>query len=825
MLHTFRLLKTAATLSVILILVSLFAGLIYLNQIGFPGQYGQWVRDQLAHRGIHLEFTSLRYSLEKGLVATEVAFFEEAHSEKPLLSAQEVVLDLDRTKALRGIFRLRSIEILNGEAELPVENSDHFVKASTITGTVFLGTPGRLEVREANGIIQGIQVTLTADLKLPDPDEDAPHEPESPNLILSTTLHELTQWQWAPASPPTLSLSLRGDLTKQEKTATSFHFEAQNLTRNHYHIQKLKVDGDLKSNTVTFDQIFVQDASGAARAKADWHLTRGEGRFTLDSTLHFQEFLSSCFQITISDKLILQSSPTVRAAGRVKGLPDGQVSVQAQGEIETEKLQFLETSYHDLTSTFSWSDGDLFLRDLDVAHQGGRVTGDILAKGPLVTFELTSTVPVTAFRPFIRRESHLEKLLKQFTFSPESKVALTTFGTLSRKDLRDWAASGQLQMKNFNYKGTAFHYASLQYQFVPGKMLFSKLRALLDDRSEPARTRFKGQASKEIHADRITYDQLTRFTSIDNLRGQVWPTPVIRAFAPKVAKHILENYRFHETPTLAMQGRFAGKKEEQDQSVFSVAVRTSGQTDYPFLGQDLPLQDLSADLIVEGFQIDIKNLSFQTMSGSATGQVLVKTPPQKKTAYRGSIKFDNLSFPELSQIYQLEEEEKGSLTGSIDFYGQEGDARNFNADGVLGISKGNLVSLPVLGPLSPLIAGVLGDKRMGYERAKEASATFAVRKGILQTKNFVAASRSIILTGEGWINLYTEKIDMIVRVNAKGLLGLLAAPLTPFKGIFQFRGTGNYSEPKWRSSPFTKPPKGEEDPIFQKAGRALIVPE
>ena len=191
----------------------------------------------------------------------------------------------------------------------------------------------------------------------------------------------------------------------------------------------------------------------------------------------------------------------------------------------------------------------------------------------------------------------------------------------------------------------------------------------------------------------------------------------------------------------------------------------------------------------------------------------------------GAIKWDDISFRELSRVYEFDDEEKGVLTGSIDFRGTAAGVRSFNAEGLIAIDGGNLVSLPILGPLSPIIAGLLGDKRMGYERAKDAAAHFAVIDGILQTKDFVAISTNITLTGEGWIDLLSEKLDMTIRVNARGLLGFLTLPLQPLKGIFQFRGTGIYSKPKWRSSPFTRPAKGKNDPIYQRPGKAEIIPE
>jgi hypothetical protein len=189
------------------------------------------------------------------------------------------------------------------------------------------------------------------------------------------------------------------------------------------------------------------------------------------------------------------------------------------------------------------------------------------------------------------------------------------------------------------------------------------------------------------------------------------------------------------------------------------------------------------------------------------------------TRYQGELQWDRISFPELSKVYRFDEVEEGTLNGRINFSGGGGEIRNFNARGALGLRQGNLASLPVLGPLSPLMAGILGDKRMGYERAKDASASFIVKKGVWQSNDIVAESASIVLTGDGRIDLGNNKMDMTIRVNARGLLGIIAIPLTPFKGLFQFRGTGLFTEPLWKMSPFTKPRKGNDDAIFNALGK------
>jgi len=823
--HAFRFAKTILMIIFGVIFLGTVCGTIYLNKVGFPGQYGNWLKSQLSDKGLHLTFETLHYDLRRGLVATDVGFYAQAGDGKPMLEAKEVIIDLDKTKALRGKLRLRKLEILDGTAKIPVDENGRIVTANGINGALIITDNDRAQIDDASGLIEGIRVSFSTDLKLQDLKKPDPkdRDPNQSNKILSIVLDELALWTMENDSPPELTFSTRGELNNPERMSTRFSLEAQNIARKDYQLNRLAIAGDFKGQLVTLDQILLEDASGAAAGKADWSILRRESRFDLTSTLQLQAFLKSCFGIVVLDNLTLTDAPLIDVVGTFSAPLGKPFSVKAVGNARINRFQFLDSPYEGLSSEFSWQDGDLYLRDLKVRHANGQLEGEILAQNSLVRYDLKSTLPLEAFRPFIEPGGGLDAAVSTLKFYENSTIAVNAIGSINRNNLKDWAASGKVSLRDFTFRGTSMHHLSCDYNFIPGEAEFSEISGLLNDEKEKARSRFRAASSEAVFADRVLYNTESRITTINNLRGNLWPTPVIRIFAPKTAQHLEENYRFHQPPTVVLNGTFAGRPNERHNTNFSVALRTRGQTDYPFLGEILPLNNVNADVMVIGTQITIKNLAFATLGGTASGAVFVDAGDN--TAYRGAIKWDSLSFPEISRVYQFKEEEKGTLTGSIDFRGSDGGIRQFNADGLIGIRSGNLVSLPVLGPLSPIIAGVLGDKRMGYEHAKDASATFAIRKGVLQTQDFVAVSTNITLTGDGWIDLASERMDMTVRLNARGPLGFLTLPLQPFKGIFQFRGTGDYSQPNWKSSPFTRPAQGQKDPLFLKAGKARVVPE
>ena len=131
----------------------------------------------------------------------------------------------------------------------------------------------------------------------------------------------------------------------------------------------------------------------------------------------------------------------------------------------------------------------------------------------------------------------------------------------------------------------------------------------------------------------------------------------------------------------------------------------------------------------------------------------------------------------------------------------------------------------MFGPLSGVISKVLDDKRAGFERAKSAFCTFDIREGILRTRDFQSATSSLTFTGDGEVDLDKKAIDFTIRLNARGLLGLITLPLRPFYGLFQFRGTGNFEKTVWENVHFTSPPAEQNNLLLEPPPKAQVIEE
>ena len=131
-------------------------------------------------------------------------------------------------------------------------------------------------------------------------------------------------------------------------------------------------------------------------------------------------------------------------------------------------------------------------------REGDHLSGNIMRQGDQVRFDLMSSLPLKAFKPFIKADGPLEEALSHVTFSENSTIALDVIGTLYLGDRTDWSATGTVLLNDLTYEGTRFHHLATSYQIAPDKAEFFDIEGLLNDDQESIRRRYKSAASDPI---------------------------------------------------------------------------------------------------------------------------------------------------------------------------------------------------------------------------------------------------------------------------------------------------------------------------------------
>ena len=114
-------------------------------------------------------------------------------------------------------------------------------------------------------------------------------------------------------------------------------------------------------------------------------------------------------------------------------------------------------------------------------------------------------------------------------------------------------------------------------------------------------------------------------------------------------------------------------------------------------------------------------------------------------------------------------------------------------DGSMRVEEGRVFAIPILGPLSEIINKIIPGA--GFQAARLATADFTVGDEKISTKNLKVEGAGFSLFGTGDIYFVADKMNMSVRLNARGLPGLV---LFPVSKLFEYVATGSLSKPEWR---------------------------
>jgi len=70
-----------------------------------------------------------------------------------------------------------------------------------------------------------------------------------------------------------------------------------------------------------------------------------------------------------------------------------------------------------------------------------------------------------------------------------------------------------------------------------------------------------------------------------------------------------------------------------------------------------------------------------------------------------------------------------------------------------------------------------------------------VAKEVINTKNLVIEGKGFSMYGSGDIHFMTSRLDMSMRINARGIPGIVFYPVSK---LFEYVSTGTVGEPAWR---------------------------
>ena len=520
-------------------------------------------------------------------------------------------------------------------------------------------------------------------------------------------------------------------------------------------------------------------------------------------------------------------------------------------KINLTKPKLKSAEFDSLSATIQYKDNQIAVADIIAKHPSGSLTGNVFTSKDYIHYDVISTADPYLYIPLLKSQG-LVDFLSTIKVNEKSKHYITARGQLNKKNRHDFHAEGEATLNNLVANGVEVDSVKSEYRLNGAGFLMENSRLVFDYKNYDLHKLFKGSSKGEATVSQAYVNTKEKTVTLKDIKARAHPAPIARMFHKGVADH-LEEYQFYEPPTITASGVFdIVSRPIKDQKLTFKAKLSCPDFDtrYKILDGNLLFRNFSADVNIIKNQVNVEKIRTHIFgNGIAQGNLAFTIPDEGLVFVSGDANWQNIDFKKVGITYNFDEIPKGKLRGNIQFSGRGDDISSYNTKtntmGTFALENGDLVSIPVLGPVSsiinPFISPLAGKNAMN-ERLKDISARFRLVKGVLITDDIQSLTPSLTFFGEGTLNLNNDQVDVTIRVNYRGLLGkamelggeLIKLPIKALRAVFlnkkpaeigliQVRGRGHYKDSSWKLVPFD-PPRNFDIPLF-KPGKALEIPQ
>lgn len=838
------------------LLSAVVAGAVYLGTDAFSRKWREFIIAQVAAHGLHLDFEGLTLNPFGGMVAREVRIFNGQKRERVLATVDRLNLDFDLGKLLENKVSIEELELSHANLSLPVDPQaadQTVIELKDLSARAFL-SDGRLEVRQAEGTLSGIKLSILGDLVLAPGKTDETTKPKPPSAMeglqmlrdqkgrIQKGLDWLKRFEFA--SAPRISLEVHAVAERPLETSARLFFEAQALNYQGYVCNELLAEAEFNAGIIDLTRLHLKDRTGEVNASATWRLNADDLRFRLTSSADLPHLAQTFLNSDNLREIVFYEPPHLALEGiwHVGGpLAQHKRPVHVTGRLECGRFSTRGAMFDGLSANIGVAPEGVYVRDALLQHSTGTLSAQALVHETQgCRYRIVLRMDPNAFLPFARQEQ-TRQIIRHFQFTPKSGIFLELEGSGPELDPQACLNRGRGVLDNFVYRGVPVVSLSADVEFQGPWQHYSNVKI----------RRTEGRAE----AARVDVDHEQDWVKLKGVKTKLDTVAIISCFASNVAQSV-SKYRFHNTNSVEMDGTIFWKAGEKND--FRVKFRDpEGSAHYEMLGEDYVINAPVGDLIFKGSQMSFdiggkvfgdpmvakgkvdlspssgdfsvllkaekfsypvfkKQVPFTSLTadvaqksnttaydvraGLLGGKFSLKgTLSDKKqpASYQGEMRVENVSFERFAQIYSQSNDTEGDLTGHFKFAGNLNDRNSLKGTGVGIILNGNLYSVPILGPLTPMLGAILPAKIKGYNIAKEANCTFEVADGYVMTHDFEALTSTFRILLDGRIDFIRDDLDMTAQVRVRGLPGIV---FLPFSELLEYRAEGSTMTPKWTSN-------------------------
>ena len=749
----------------------------YVNTRGFVRKWRTVLVEEIAKSGVPVTIGRLTLNPLHGLAARNVRVMDSRVHGRTLAVIDEVVLDINYSNLVHREAFINSIDLCAAALSLPLNPNDPKSECIDITGinARILLPPNQFCVAQAEADIHGLHITSSGRLMNPDKlnlraDDNSPGK--SAALRLNEALKALDRLKLE-GGKPVLELRFEGDLEKPGQIFAKAMFRSEKFSVNGKHtVKSMHVTATYSEGVARLEECSVADQRGALDASGMFNQATGETAFQVRSSLDAPGIVRAAGLAKDFDEVTFSSPPVVELHGEAN-LRTNRPGFHGKlmGHIDSGRIGIKNTVFDGATADFSWDGDRWYVRDARIQHPSGNLSFKAMRTPEAFRFSIDSQLHPAAILPLLPPETRALVARLEFERSPRLQVE----GISPSLNFDSVDLSGRLEVGAGSYRGVPVKSADVPFTFK-GKVLTCR--------------NFKVERTEGSGSGTLTYDCKDDVLNFEHVRTTLVPTDITSTFDRELTQTLSE-YRFKKRPALLLEGAIDCRKGRMNRNNVSINVDAAAGMDYVFVRRNLPFTRVKGNVVILDDRIKLNRVEGALFDGIVRADMDISLL-KAKGDYTARVRTENIDFPSVSKLYFSYDASTGKLTGMFDCSGKHDRAKEIKGVGNFAVTNGNVFAIPLFGPLSSVISGIVPG--VGYNVAHVGTCTFTMQDGVVETHDLNVAGRGFSMFGRGKLFIVDDKINFTVRMNAHGPAGVL---LTPVSRLLEYTADNTLSNPNW----------------------------
>lgn len=769
-----RFLTRLGITSSVVFLVPLVVAILWMRYWGLPDRVKGYVQKELEQQGLQVDFQKLLLDPSGGLLADRLTVYRGGEREQVWVQVDRVRIGIGWLSWWRGQPFIQSASIRNASLQIPLGPTES-IRLEEMSADVIFKIK-KIEVVDARARVLNFMLQLKGSVDLngrpparPTTDRDIEYRE---NLWRSIRKYSS---DFEGERPIQLSLEFKTPTLNPENSEATLLLNAQKSRWRGVQIEELGAVARLEQRRLVLEDIHIQLARGEWVAKGEWDLEERYSRIEFQSTLDWSAF-AHAFPGKVGEALKkLSFEDPARCSGRLRTFFDPDFRFDLQVDLNWKKFSYGNVVFHSLTIPLAVDSTRLLISGMNLSGAKGNLSLSTLVdrKKPEIQGRLKSTLDPTVFKGVFGEG--VDRFLSSLSFhekGPELDIKVEGNSMV----YSDWKFFGKASLEKGSYKKVFIESASSDLLFQNHQLTLTHLKV----------KRPEGEAK-----GKIVYDFQDRSLLLDPIVSSVMVRDIATMFGAVFDSYV-KPYVLSVPPQVTAQGKIDLLPGRADPiHDLKVQIHSEGVLDYVFLGKTLQFTKPKVELTIQKKILQVQSKSAELFGGKF-GLLYKMDLTNPHPDFNASISFQDSDFQQFMKIFYNYDNAKGLMTSKINIAGVLGDFSSFQGDGNFSIRDGYILSIPFLGGLSELLNVVIPN--FGYAKADKATMSFQMKEGKMKTEDLDISSAAFTMIGNGGYDFVKDDLDLNMRANVKGVMGLL---LFPVSKLFEYHGSGPMKEVKW----------------------------